>query len=69
MRACLGVRAAKIRKDEQAQKLLPEAQAALEVLDRLHQDLIRMEVMEDPPETAAIEPVQERAESLRRLAQ
>ncbi len=61
------VRAAKIRKDEQAQKLLPEAQAALEVLDTLHQDLIRMEVMEDPPETAAIEPVRERAAVLKQL--
>lgn len=62
------VRAAKTRKDEQAQKLLPEAQTALEVLDALHQDLIRMEVMEEADETDAIEPVQERAESLRRLA-
>jgi hypothetical protein len=61
------VRAAKTRKDEQAQKLVPEAHAALEVLDRLHQDLIRMEVMEDTPETAAIEPVRERAASLRQL--
>ncbi|UCC82859.1 MAG: 2TM domain-containing protein [Gemmatimonadota bacterium] len=65
--AIQSVRAAKTHKDEQAQKLLPEAQAALEVLDTLHQELIRMEVMEDPPETAAIEPVQERAAALRQL--
>jgi hypothetical protein len=67
--AVQSVRFAKTRKDEQVQKLLPEAQAALEALDTLHQDLIRMEVLEDPPETAAIEPVQERAQSLRRFAQ
>jgi hypothetical protein len=61
------VRAAKTRKDEQAQRLLPEAQTALEVLDALHRDLIRMEVMDEPQETDAIEPVQEHAESLRQL--
>ncbi|NIN71265.1 MAG: hypothetical protein GTO46_04870 [Gemmatimonadetes bacterium] len=61
------VRTAKTHKDEQAQKLLPEAQAALEALDTLHQDLIRMEVMDEPPETAAIEPVQDRAAALRQL--
>ena len=65
--AVQSVRAAKTRKDEQARKLLPEAQAALEALDTLHRDLIEMEVMEDPAESAAIEPVQQRAASLRGL--
>ena len=41
--------------------------AALEALDTLHRDLIEMEVMEDPAESAAIEPVQERTASLRGL--
>ncbi len=65
--AVQSVRVAKTHKEEQAQKLLPEAQAALEVLDTLHQDLIRMEVMEDPPESAAIEPLRESAQILRQL--
>jgi hypothetical protein len=65
--AVQSARAAKTRRDEQAQRLLPEAQAALDVLDRLHQDLIRMAVLEDAPETATIEPVRESAQSLRQL--
>ncbi|MGD2215446.1 MAG: 2TM domain-containing protein [Gemmatimonadales bacterium] len=65
--AVLSVRSTGTHKDEQVRKLLPEAQAALEVLDTLHRDLIRMEVMEDSPETTAIEPLRERAQSLRQL--
>jgi len=65
--AVKSVRAAKTHRDEQVQKLLPEAQAALEVLDTLHQDLIRMAVLDDAPETAAIEPVREQAAALEQL--
>lgn len=63
--AVQSVRGARTQQEEEAQKLLPETQAALEVLDTLHQDLVRMEVLEGPQETGSIEAVRERAAALK----
>ncbi len=64
--AIASVRGAKHRGDERAAKLEPHAQAALDALDRLHQDLISVAVSEDPVETVALDSVQERTEDLRK---
>ena len=60
-------RAKKYRTDEQAQTLLPEARAALEALDRLHQSLIGVEVLDESADQVPVEAVNERVEAMRGL--
>jgi hypothetical protein len=60
-------RTKKYRPDEQAQTLLPEARAALEALDRLHQSLIGVEVLDESADQVPVEAVNERVESMRGL--
>ncbi len=50
---------------ERARRVTPEAQAALEALDRLHQELIRVEVLEQDADGVPVEPVREGARALR----
>lgn len=61
-------RAQKYRPDEQAQRLVPEAQAALQALDRLHQSLIGVNVLDESADEVPIDAVNERVGALRALA-
>lgn len=63
-----GVRSGRYRTDERAEKLVPEAQAGLLGLDRLHAELIRVEVEGGEPDASVVDEVRQRAESIRRLA-
>jgi hypothetical protein len=63
------VRSAKTHKDERAQKAVPEAQAALEELDRLHHELIRAGVTEGSLEGISVDALQERTAALRKLSE
>jgi hypothetical protein len=62
------VRSGRYRTDERAEKLVPEARAGLAELDRLHAELIRVEVEGGEPDPGPVEEVRQRAESIRRLA-
>lgn len=62
------VRSGRYRTDERAEKLAPEARAGLADLDRLHAELIRIEVEGGEPDIASVEEVRQRAEAIRRLA-
>lgn len=61
-------RAQKYRPDEQAQRLVPEAQAALQALDQLHQSLIGVNVLDESADEVPIAAVNERVGALRALA-
>lgn len=52
----------------EAEKLVPEAQQALEAFDALHEALIRADVQEGPPESIPIDGVKERAAQIRGLS-
>jgi len=55
------------RSDDRAQKVVPELHSALQALDALHAEMIRVEVEEGEPDGAPIAEVEERAEAVRGL--
>lgn len=52
---------------EPSQAMLSEAREALAALDQLHQDLIRLEVLDVEPDDGSVKDVEERAAALRQL--
>ncbi len=60
-------RSTKYRSQETAEKLVPEAQSALDALYKLHDALIRVSVLEESPVEAAAGAVEERVETVRKL--
>jgi hypothetical protein len=62
-------RSEKYRQDKRDEKLVPEAQKSLEALDKLHEELISVEVSEASPESISLERLLERTEALRGLAE
>jgi hypothetical protein len=58
----------KYRQDEQSEKLIPAAQAAIETLDQLHRRLLRLVVLEQQDEELPIQTVEDQAEDLAKLS-
>ncbi len=58
----------KYRSEEQAKKLVPEAQEALAALDGLHRGLLRNQLLEEEASDVPVQPVRERASAVRQLA-
>ncbi len=58
----------KYRQEEQSEKLVPAAQAAIEALDQLHRSLLRLLVLEEQNEELPLQTADERAESLEKLS-
>lgn len=59
-------RNAKYRQEEQANNLAPDAQAALQALDGLHQGLLKVEVLEESTESVPVQAVEQQARTLQR---
>jgi hypothetical protein len=60
-------RSQKYHRDERAEKMVPETQAALDVLDQLHRGLLKLEVLSEPEEELPLEAVEDQTEALRKL--
>jgi hypothetical protein len=60
-------RSQKYHQEERAEKLVPEAQAALEALDQLHRGLLKLEVLSEPDEELPLQAVEDQTEALRKL--
>jgi hypothetical protein len=56
------------RQEEQSEKLVPAAQAAIETLDQLHRSLLKMVVLEEENEELPVQTVEERAEGFEKLS-
>ncbi len=60
-------RSQKYRADDQAQKLVPAAQQAVEALDGVHQGLLKVQLLEEPVDQESIDAAQAQATTVREL--
>jgi hypothetical protein len=60
-------RSQKYHREERAEKLIPETQAALDTLDQLHRGLLKLEVLSDSDEELPLRAAEDQVEALQKF--